>query len=115
MPRLPASLRALASRNYRLFLIGQGVSLIGTWMQQTGLSWLVYITTGSPFWLGAVQFFGQIPGFFLAPLAGVYSDRLDRRRTLYVTQSVSMVQAVLLVAITLSGRITLAPIIVLSA
>src|SRR3954470_4922973 len=100
MPRLPAAFRALASRNYRLFLMGQGVSLIGTWMQQTGLSWLVYITTQSPFWLGAVQFFGQIPAFFLAPVAGVYSDRLDRRKTLYVTQAVSMAQAVALVALT---------------
>ncbi len=115
MPKLPAALRALESRNYRLFLTGQGISLIGTWMQQTGLSWLVYIMTGSAFWLGAVQFFGQIPGFFLAPIAGVYSDRLDRRRTLYVTQSVLMAQAVTLVALTLSGHITLLQIILLSA
>jgi MFS family permease len=115
MPRLPAAFRALASRNYRLFLIGQGVSLIGTWMQQTGLSWLVYITTQSPFWLGAVQFFGQIPAFFLAPVAGVYSDRLDRRKTLYVTQAVSMAQAVALVALTWSGHVTTGQIIVLSA
>jgi MFS family permease len=115
MPHLPVALRALASRNYRLFLIGQGVSLIGTWMQQTGLSWLVYIMTGSPFWLGAVQFFGQIPAFFLAPVAGVLSDRLDRRRTLYVTQAVSMAQAVALVALTWTGHIALWQIILLSA
>src|SRR5215204_3608798 len=86
MPRLPASFRALASRNYRLFLLGQGVSLIGTWMQQTGIQWLVYDTTHSPAMLGAVMFFGQIPALFLAPVAGVFSDQLDRRRTLFITQ-----------------------------
>src|SRR5688572_7120444 len=107
MPKLPSSFRALRSRNYRLFLLGQGVSLIGTWMQQTGLSWLVYETTGSPLKLGAVAFSGQIPAFFLAPVAGVLSDRLDRRRTLFVTQGVAMAQAVLLVLLTWTGNITI--------
>jgi MFS family permease len=113
--RLPESFRALASRNYRLFLIGQGVSLIGTWMQQTGLSWLVYEMTRSPLKLGAVQFSGQIPAFFLAPVAGVLSDRLDRRRTLFVTQAVAMAQAVLLVLLMASGHIEIWHIVVLSA
>src|SRR5918996_1105025 len=93
MPRLPAAFRALAYRNYRLFLVGQGVSLVGTWMQQTGVSWLVYDITESPVMLGAVLFFGQIPAFFLAPIAGVLSDRLDRRRTLFITQAIAMTQA----------------------
>jgi MFS family permease len=115
MPRLPVSFRALAYRNYRLFMVGQGVSLVGTWMQQTGLAWLVYLMTGSPLMLGAVQFFGQIPAFFLAPVAGVYSDRLDRRRTLFVTQGVSMAQAVLLVLLMWTGHIAIWQIIALSA
>jgi MFS family permease len=115
MPKLPASFRALASRNYRLFLTGQGVSLIGTWMQQTGIQWLVYVTTGSPAMLGAVMFFGQIPAFFLAPVAGVFSDQLDRRRTLFVTQALAMTQAVLLTLLTWTGHIEIWQIIVLSA
>jgi MFS family permease len=115
MPRLSSSFRALASRNYRLFMLGQGVSLVGTWMQQTGIQWLVYTKTGSPAMLGAVMFFGQIPAFFLAPIAGVFSDRLDRRRTLFVTQAVAMAQAVLLVALMVTGEIEIWQIIALSA
>src|SRR5215213_4138380 len=115
MPRLPASFRALASRNYRLFLLGQGVSLIGTWMQQTGIQWLVYDTTHSPATLGAVMFFGQIPAFFLAPVAGVFSDQLDRRRTLFITQVVAMTQAVLLAALMWTGHIEIWQIIALSS
>lgn len=115
MPKLPASFRALASRNYRLYLLGQGLSLIGTWMQQTGIQWLVYDETRSPAILGAVIFFGQIPAFFLAPLAGVFSDQLDRRRTLYVTQALAMSQAVLLTVLTRSGHIEIWQIIALSA
>jgi MFS family permease len=112
---LPTIFRALAHRNYRLFILGQGVSLIGTWMQQTGLSWLVYDMTGSPFLLGAVAFCGQIPAFFLAPVAGVMSDQFDRRRTLLVTQAVSMAQAVMLVLLMWTGHLAIWQIITLSA
>lgn len=112
---LPNAFRALAHRNYRLFVVGQGVSLIGTWMQQTGLSWLVYDMTASPFLLGAVAFCGQIPAFFLAPVAGVLSDQFDRRRTLFVTQAVSMTQALVLVVLMWTGHIAIWQIIALSA
>jgi MFS family permease len=115
MPRLPAAFRALGYRNYRLFMVGQGVSLIGTWMQQTGIQWLVYDMTHSPVMLGGVLFFGQIPAFFLAPFAGVLSDRLDRRRTLFVTQAVAMTQAIVLVLLMWTGHIEIWQIIVLSA
>jgi len=115
MPRLPAAFRALAYRNYRLFIVGQGVSLVGTWMQQTGIQWLVYDMTHSPSMLGAVLFFGQIPAFFLAPIAGVLSDRLDRRRTLFATQVAAMIQAALLVLLMWSGDLEIWQIIVLSA
>lgn len=115
MPRLPQSFRALASRNYRLFIAGQGISLVGTWMQQTGLQWLVYSQTGSPAMLGAVIFFGQIPAFFLAPLAGVFSDRLDRRRTLQVTQAIAMSQALLLTVLMALGELQMWQIVALSA
>ena len=112
---IPNAFRSLAHRNYRLFLIGQGVSMVGTWMQQTGLSWLVYAMTNDPFLLGLVSFCGQIPAFFLAPIAGVLSDRFDRRRTLFVTQAIAMAQAVLLVALTWTGHITIWQIIALSS
>jgi len=95
--------RALRSRNYRLFYIGQGVSLIGTWMQSIALSWLMFRLTGSPFMLGAVSFTSQIPIFILSPIAGVMGDRFDRRRILIAVQAASMIQAFILAALTLAG------------
>ena len=98
-------LRALNHRNYRLFIAGQLVSLIGTWMQSVAQAWLVYRLTGSPVLLGAVSFAGQIPVFLLAPVGGLFADRHDRRRILLVTQAVSMMLALGLGVLTLSGRI----------
>ncbi len=112
-PRL--MLRALQSRNYRLFFAGQSVSLVGTWMQQVAMSWLVYRLTGSALLLGVVGFASQIPTFLLAPLAGVLADRWNRRRLLIVTQSLAMVQAALLAAAVLSGVVQVWQIIALSA
>jgi MFS family permease len=89
-------LRAMAHRNFRLFFVGQSVSLIGTWMQQLALSWQVYLLTGSALWLGIVGFAGQIPAFFLAPLAGVVTDRHNRHRLIVLTQTLMMVQAFVL-------------------
>src|SRR4029077_18142907 len=63
-------LRALGHRNFRLFMFGQGVSLIGTWMQQVAIGWVVLQLTHSPLWLGIVAFAGQIPALLLAPVAG---------------------------------------------
>src|SRR5450759_1805488 len=85
-------LRALRSRNYRLFVAGQSVSLVGTWMQQVAMSWLVYRLTGSAFMLGVVGFTSQIPTFMLAPVAGVLADRWNRRRLLILTQALAMLQ-----------------------
>ncbi len=108
------ALRALHSRNFRLFFSGQTVSLIGTWMTRLATSWLVYRLTGSAVLLGAVSFCGQAPMFFLAPIAGVWVDRLDRRRTLVATQVVSMVQSLALAALTLGGVIRIWHIFVLA-
>jgi MFS family permease len=108
------ALRALKSRNYRLFFSGQSVSLIGTWMTRIASSWLVYRLTDSAFLLGVVGFAGQIPALALAPFAGVWVDRWDRRRTLIVTQVLSMVQSLALAALTLAGIITIAELILLS-
>jgi MFS family permease len=101
-------------RNFRLFFAGQSISLIGTWMTRIATSWLVYRLTKSPLLLGTVGFAGQIPTFLLAPLAGVVVDRLDRRTLLVWTQSAAMVQSLLLAWLTLSHRITIAEVLILS-
>lgn len=107
-------LRALAHRNYRLFFGGQIVSLVGTWITMTATSWLVYRLTGSALLLGVVGFAGQFPAFVVGPLAGILVDRWDRHRLLVVTQTVSMLQSFALALLTLTGRITVESIIVLS-
>jgi MFS family permease len=107
--------RALRHRNFRLFFGGQSISLIGTWMTRIATSWLVYRLTRSPLLLGTVGFAGQIPTFLLAPLAGVIVDRIDRRKVLVWTQTLAMVQSLLLAWLTLSHRITIAEVLALSA
>ena len=107
--------RALRHRNFRLFFGGQSISLIGTWMTRVATSWLVYRLTKSAILLGTVGFAGQIPTFLLAPFAGVVVDRLDRRKVLVWTQTLAMVQSLALAALTLSHRITVTEILILSA
>lgn len=97
--------RALRYRNYRLFFGGQLVSLVGTWLQQVALSWLVYRLTGSALLLGVVGFAGQLPAFLLSPLAGVMVDRWSRHRVLLITQTLMMLQAGVLAALVLLGQI----------
>lgn len=106
--------RALRHRNFRLFFGGQTISLIGTWMTRVATGWLVYRLTGSALLLGTVSFAGQIPTFLLAPFAGVWVDRLDRRQVLVWTQALSMVQSLTLAALTLSGHITIPRLLALS-
>ena len=108
------ALRALKSRNYRLFFAGQGVSLIGTWMTRIATSWLVYRLTGSALLLGLISFVGQIPTFVLGPVAGVWVDRWNRHRTLVVTQILSMLQSFALAGLALAGVITIHDILWLS-
>ncbi len=106
--------RAFSSRNYRLFFAGQGISLIGTWMTQTAVIWLVYSLTNSALLLGVVGFAQQVPNFLLSPFAGVLVDRLNRHRILIVTQILSMMQSLALAALAFSGTIHIWHIIVLS-
>jgi len=106
--------RALRYRNFRLFFGGQSISLIGTWMTRVATGWLVYRLTGSALLLGTISFAGQIPTFLLAPFAGVWVDRLDRRQVLVWTRTLSMVQSLSLAALTLSGHITIPVLLVLS-
>ncbi len=106
--------RALQYRNYRLFFIGQSISLIGTWMQQLGMSWLIYNLTKSAVLLGTVNFFALVPAFFLSPFAGVWLDRWDRRKVIIATQVVSLIQATLLAGLTLMHAIVPWEILALS-
>jgi MFS family permease len=107
-------LRSLAHRNYRLYFAGQAISLIGTWMQQVAMSWLVFQMTQSSFQLGVVLFAGQIPALFLSPVAGALADRWDRHRVLLWTQTLAMTQALLLTLLTWTGRIDVWQLIFLS-
>ena len=106
--KLPSTLRAFRSYNYRLFFVGQGISLVGSWMQQVALGWLVYRLTSSPWYLGLVGFLDQIPIFLFAPIGGVISDRFDRRKVLIVSQALAMLQAFLLALLVFSGRASVA-------
>ena len=107
-------LRALRVRNYRLYVAGQSVSLLGTWMQRLALSWWVYQRTHSALALGLVGGVGQLPALFLAPLAGALVDRWDRQRLLVVTQLLAMLQALGLAWLVLAERATLWPVLLCS-
>jgi MFS family permease len=111
---LKLAFRALSHRNYRLFFGGQGISLIGTWMQQIAMNWLVYRLTHSAFLLGLVGFSSRIPTFVFASFAGVLADRWNRHRALVVTQTFSTVQALILAALVLTGTIGIWHVILLS-
>jgi MFS family permease len=106
--------RALAHPNYRLYFIGQGISLIGSWMQSVALSWLVYRMTRSAFLLGLTGFAGQIPSLFLGPFAGVLVDRSDRLRLLIVVQTLFMIQAFILAFLVLRESVTVWQLVALS-
>src|SRR5664279_382076 len=82
--------RSLKYRNFRLFFTGQSISLIGTWIQQIAMPWLVYDVSHSVFLLGVVSFTGQIPTLILGSFVGVLSDRWNRYYVLIVTQTLSM-------------------------
>lgn len=106
-------LRALESRNYRLYFAGQGISLIGTWMQRIAQSWLVYRLTDSVFLLGVVGFATQIPTFLVAPFAGVLVDNKNRYRILLASQIFAGIQATILAILVLTNAIEVWHIIVL--
>lgn len=111
--RLPATLRALRHRNYRLFFGGQSISLVGTWMTRLATAWLVWRLTGSAELLGVIGFAGQVPTFLLAPFAGVWVDRLNRHHLLIATQVLAMLQSFALAALVLTGTVEVWEIIAL--
>lgn len=106
--------RSLKYRNYRLFFYGQGISMIGTWMQRIAMPWLVYRLTDSAFLLGLVGFAGQFPTFLLAPFAGVLTDRWNRHRILIATQILAMAQSLLLAVLYFIGIINVWHIVAMS-
>jgi MFS family permease len=110
---LKSIVRAFSSRNYRLYFIGQGASLIGTWMQQIALIWLVYRLTRSAFLLGLVGFATQIPMMLLMPFTGVLADRWNRYRIMIVNQVLEMVEAIILAILVFTHRIAIWQIVIL--
>jgi MFS family permease len=107
--------RSLRSRNFRLFFAGQGISVIGTWMTRLATSWLVYRLTHSALLLGVVNFASQIVPFVLQPVAGVWVERLDRRKILICTQVAAAAQSLILAGLTFDHIITVWEIIALNA
>ena len=105
---------SLKSYNFRLYFGGQCISLIGTWMQQIAMSWLVFRLTGSVLLLATVTFMAQIPILVATPYMSVFVDWFDRRKLLVLTQSLSMVQALLMALLTLTGLIQVWHIMILS-
>jgi len=106
---------AFKSRNYRLYFTGQSISLVGTWMQKTAVSWVVYALTHSKMMLGLSMFASLFPSFLLSSLGGVISDRYDRYKVLLATQVISMVQAVLLTLLIFSKHYNVWAVLALSA
>jgi MFS family permease len=105
---------SLQSKNYRIYFAGQGISLIGTWMERIALSWLVYRLTGKVFLLGLVGFTSQIPSFILTPFTGVITDRFNRLNIMKTTQTAFMLQALAMTLLVLFNVVQVWHIIALS-
>lgn len=99
--RLPDSVRALGHRNFRYYFTGQVVSILGSWIQQVAMSWLVYRLTGSVALLGITTFAALVPMLVVGPLAGAWIDRHDKRRLLIIVQGLLALQALVLAALTM--------------
>jgi MFS family permease len=112
--QLPAMLRALRHRNYRLLFFAQLISIAGVWMQSTAQGWLVHRLTDSPFWLGMVAAAQSLPVILLSFIAGAMADRIPKRRLLLITQSVAMACALTLAALTLTGLVQVWMVLVLA-
>ena len=96
---------ALRHRNFRIYISGNAISLIGTWTQRTAVGWLTWDLTQSGFWLGLIACADLLPAVFIGPLGGVLADRLDRLRIIMAAQTVALLQAVTLFALTAGGVI----------
>ena len=107
-------LRSLYNKNFRLYFSGQAISMTGTWMQRIGMSWLAYRLTGSALLLGLVSFTGDIPNLLLSPITGVIADRYNRHHILLITQTLAMIQAIILAVLTLTHVINIWHLLVLA-
>ena len=106
---------ALRHRNFRLFLIGQAISLTGTWMQSVAQGWLVLTLTNSPFYVGLVSALGSLGVLVFSLYAGVVADRADKRRAVVITQTLQMLQAFALAALVWRGAVTVESVMALAA
>ena len=111
---LKRAFAALSIRNYRLYWWGQVVSLIGTWMQQVSLPWLVLALGGSPLQLGYVAVLQFGPALFLAPFGGVVADRIDKRHALIACQFAASLQAFVLFLIVATGVVEIWMVMVMA-
>src|ERR1700730_85393 len=109
-----STFRAFRNRNYALFFSGQSISQIGTWMQRTAVCWVIYSLTHSTFMLGLAVFAQQFPSFLLSLPGGVVSDRYSRHKILLVTQTASMIKAILLALLILTNHYIIWEILALS-
>lgn len=107
------SFDSLRYRDYRILWSGAFLSNIGTWMQNVALSWYVLVLTGSPFWVGAINFANFIPTW-LSPIGGVMADRIERKAILAVTQSVMMAAAATLALVASTGHANITIVIALT-
>jgi len=112
--RVSHALRALESRDLRIFFVGQGVSMIGTMMQQVAMAWLVYRLTGSTVLLGVMAMMSQAPSIVMAPLAGAIADRWSRYRMVWVAQVLLFVQALVVAVLVLTDAVQVWHLLVLS-
>jgi len=104
-PRRLGTFAALRHRNFRLFFVGQMISLVGTWMQRIAQSWLVLLLTNSPFLLGLIGMLQWLPVLFFSLIGGVVADRVSKRGLIVATQTVQMLQAFALGALVLTGAV----------
>jgi predicted MFS family arabinose efflux permease len=111
-PGLKRIASAFRNRNYAIYTTGSGVSLIGTWMQRIAVGWLMWQLTESGTWLGLVAFANLFPTIVVGPFAGVIADRWDRLRVIKTSQSLALIQALTLFALTAAGVMT-APILLI--
>jgi MFS family permease len=108
------TLRALGHRNYRLFFFGQTLSIIGNWVQQIAMAWLVYRMTESAWLLGVTGFAGQIAILVLAPFGGLWADRFNRHRLLLITQALSAIPPLVLAVLSYTGTIAVWHVVVMA-
>jgi MFS family permease len=104
----------LRSPNYGSYVVGNGISLVGTWMQRIAVGWLTWELTGSPFWLGIIAFADLFPAVIVGPIGGAVADRHNRLRLVQITQFLSCLQAISLFALAWTDRIDIASLALLS-